>query len=199
MEAPVPSAPSNTEGTTSQGTSPQQATHFPQRCSLDPDVHDELLSRWEEGFTGASIARHLRRTYPDRAPHENTVYAELKRHAADKSGAWTLADDDYGPDSARLVLEELAAVYHHSKGQRRYFTKREAWWIARLKSIHNAGAEGWSPLEPGMAFQLARLHTTAERRGEQLSPWMDIVEPGEALLHASFLTPHVFAPKEQQK
>ena len=166
-------------------------TETAQRCSLDPDVHDQLLTWWEEGLTGASVARGLKRKFPDRAPHENTVRKEIQRHAADKSGAWTLADTDFDVTAARLVLLELAAVYHLSKGQRRYFTKREAWWIARLKAVRD-------DLEPGEAFRMARNHIAAERRGEQLSPWLDTIEPPVAGLHIAGGHRDLFVPKEKE-
>lgn len=177
-----------------RGTNPRPAaglhlTEPGQRCSLDPDVHDELLFRWETGFTGAAIARGLKQAFPDRAPHLNTVYSEIQRHAADKSGAWTLADPDFSAESARLVLAELEAVLNLSKGRRRYFTKREAWWIARLMAVRD-------DLEPGGAFRMARNHVAAERRGEQLSPWLDTIEAPLAALHVAAGHRDLFAPKE---
>lgn len=162
-------------------------------------MHDELLARWEKGHTGAAIARHLASTFGPRAPHENTVYAEIRRHASDRSGTWTLADDGYDPAAARLVLEELAAIDVQSGGRRRHFTRREAWWVARLKSIHNAGTEGWTALAPGEAFRMAVLHTGAEQRGEQLSAWLDTIEAGLAHLHVAVGNPARFAPKEEGK
>ena len=165
-------------------------------CTLRPDIHEQLLKWAEEHFSAQAIADGLKEKFGS-APHRNTIYKEIRRHAPPGT-AWTLADDSYDAASAQMVLLELAAVYHRSGGQRRHFTEREAWWIARLKSIHNAGAEGFTPLEPGDAFQMARLHVTAERRGEQLSPWMDVIEPAEARLHASLNTQHVFAQKEKR-
>lgn len=175
--------------TTSRGERPSEVTGSTQRCSLDPDVHDQLLFRWESGFTGAAIARGLKQAFPDRAPHLNTVYSEIQRHSADKSGAWSLADTDFPADAARLVLAELEAVLSLSNGQRRYFTKREAWWIARLKSVRD-------DLEPGEAFRMARNHVEAERRGEQLSPWLHAIETPIAVLHIAMGHRDLYAPKE---
>lgn len=167
-------------------------TERPQTCTLRPDIHDQLLAWHEQGFAGTAIRDGLRQAFGEAlAPHLNTVYAEIKRHAADRSGAWTLAEDDYDAATARLVLEELAAVIEQSGGRRRYVTRREAWWIARLKSIHTD-----TPLAPGEAFAMARLHTAAEQRGEQLSAWLDIIEPPLARLHASTGHRELFAPKE---
>jgi hypothetical protein len=163
---------------------------------LRPDIHEQMLKWAEENFSAQAIADGLKERFGS-APHRNTIYKEIRRHAPPGT-AWTLADDSYDAASARFVLEELAAVYHLSKGRRRHFTEREAWWIARLKSIHNTGADNFTPLELGDAFQLARLHVTAELRGEQLSPWMDVIEPGEARMHWSLITQHVFAPKEKK-
>ena len=98
-----------------------------------------------------------------------------------------------------MILSELAAVYQLSKGQRRHFTRREAWWIARLKSIHNTGADGFAPLEPGDAYRMARLHVAAEGRGEQLSAWLDAIEPGLAHMHWMTGSRHSFAPKEAKE
>jgi hypothetical protein len=164
---------------------------------MDIDIHEELLRQADLNASGAAIARHLAALFPDRAPHENTVYAELKRHADDGSGAWTLADDQYSPAEAAVILEELTHVLHKSGGQRRHFTKREAWWVLRLKLLHSS--RGFTPLEPGGAYHMARLHIDAEQRDEQLAPWLDAIEPGLAHLYVTTGHRDAAAPKEKSQ
>ena len=79
-----------------------------------------------------------------------------------------------------------------SEGRRRHFSQREAWWIARLTSIR-------ADLKPGDAFQLARLHATAEMHGDQLSAWMDLEQIADALRFARHGRPDVLAAKEQRR
>ena len=160
------------------------------RCTLRPDVHEQLLRWSEENYSAQAIIDGLKERF-GWAPHRNTVYKEARRHAP-QGDEWTLATEGYDADAAASVLEELKAVFTQSGGRRRSFTKREAWWIARLRSIR-------SDLNPGDAFQLARLHATAEAHGEQLSAWMDLEQVAEALLVAKLGHPQLFTSKETRR
>jgi len=184
----------HTRSTKPPTTSALDVTPDAPRCTLRPDIHEQLLKWWDEGFSAQAIVEGLRKQFGS-APHRNTVYKEVRRHAP-PADAWTLADARYSPTEAGAVLEELYHVYRLSGGRRRHFSEREAWWVLRLKLVHQS--PGFEPLEPSEAFRMARLHIDAEQRGEQLSPWLDAMEPAEARLQVFVASPHQFAPKEKQ-
>lgn len=146
------------------------------RCELEPEVLSAILYWDEQGFAGTAIHAALKRRF-SWAPHLNTVRRELQRHARDSGDEWSLADEAFTADEARLVLDELRTVYQLTRGGTRSFTQREARWIARLRTITPV-------LEPGVAYWRARWHVYREDQGDPAGALWDVVEVAGDMAYA---------------
>ena len=146
------------------------------RCELEPEVLSAMLYWDEQGFAGTAIHAALKRRF-GWAPHLNTVRRELHRHARDSRDEWSLADEAFTADEARLVLDELRAVYELTRGRTRSFTPREARWIARLRTVT-------PELQTGVAYWRARWHVYREDQGDPAGAVWDVVEVAGDIAYA---------------
>ena len=125
------------------------------RCTLRQDVHQRILELANNFSAQAIVETLLAEGLP--APHRNTIYKEIARHAP-PADVWTLADEAFSPAEARAVFDELRYVYSASGGNVENVSKREAWWIARLKAT-------FSDLKPGVAYAIAARSVWDENAG----------------------------------
>jgi hypothetical protein len=115
-------------------------------------------------YSAPAIAKELARLHGKaRAPHVNTIRNHARQLRRDSSQPWTLADGDFAAAQARAVMEELRALDELSGGRVLTVTKREAWWIARLRAV-------WPDMpSDGSAYLWAREYLAAEGDDERTS------------------------------
>jgi hypothetical protein len=133
------------------------------RRNIDPDLEKWIEAQARRGIPPIEIYRQM--TEGDQWKHlENLPLLRTVQSMAqeqrfvDKSGPWSVADEDFSPEDARLILEVFADViaFNHKK---HVFTKAEAAWVLKVRRIAPR-------LYLDRVWEFARAYMLAESKGE---------------------------------
>ena len=131
------------------------------RRNFDPDVLERihelaLMETSGRAIRAALIDEGLRE---ERIPSERTIQSIMKEAAgSDRSAVWATEDALEEPDTARHLLDVLAAVIDATRGRRRHLTNREADKLSRLRVLAPS-LQGWA------SYVLCRYYLARADRG----------------------------------
>jgi hypothetical protein len=131
--------------------------------NMDPDLEKWIKRKARRGEEPIAIFREMERSdewkHIENLPILRTVQNVVKdQKIQDKTAPWSVTDEEFSPEDARLILDVLADVIVYF-GERRVFTKAEAAWVLRIRKL----AQG---LPFDEVWELALLYMLRDSKGE---------------------------------